>query len=197
MKAFISHNKSDKNIASEIALYLAAENVSVWFDDWEISAGDSIVEEIENGLIGCTHFIILWSKNSATSKWVRRELRSTLTTAIETGNPKVIPICVDDTALPPLLTDIRSLIYEGGTEKDRDEIISAITGGAPSQNFIKAIVKKYNELIYDPKSKDPFGINACPKCGNQPLARDQITDEKDNAYFVLACKKCTWSNWSQ
>lgn len=65
---FISHNKADKDVAREIALFLAAENINVWFDEWEISAGDSIIEQISTGLRGCTHFIILWLKNASKSK---------------------------------------------------------------------------------------------------------------------------------
>lgn len=70
---FISYNKADKDVAREIALFLAAENINVWFDEWEIPAGDSIIEQIDTELRGCTHFIILWSKNASKSNWVRRE----------------------------------------------------------------------------------------------------------------------------
>jgi len=87
-RVFISHNKKDKEVATQIAVFLSSENISTWFDEWEISAGDSIIDEIESGLKSCTHFIILWSKNAVTSKWVREELKSVLTEAIEKKNHK-------------------------------------------------------------------------------------------------------------
>lgn len=59
---FISHNKADKSIAREIGLFLTSENINVWFDEWNISAGESITEQVNLGLHDCTHFIILWSK---------------------------------------------------------------------------------------------------------------------------------------
>ena len=84
MNVFISYNKADKKQASGIAMFLAAENINVWFDQWEISAGDSITEEISSGLKNCSHFFILWSENSSKSNWVRRELHSSLSSAIQT-----------------------------------------------------------------------------------------------------------------
>src|SRR5437867_13240136 len=114
MSTFLSHNSSDKEVAREIAMFLAAENITVWFDEWQISAGDSIVAKIEEGLKDCSHFVILWSQNASTSSWVRRELRSVLARAIETGVPKVIPVRLDATPLPELLADLRYIRFHGG-----------------------------------------------------------------------------------
>lgn len=195
---FISHNKADKDMAREIALFLASENINVWFDEWEVSAGDSIVEQINRGLRDCTNFIIIWSKNASTSNWVRKELHSILIKAIQSGKPKVLPIVLDETPLPEIISDICYIKYHGGIEKDRWEIIRAITGHAPSYNFIKAIVKKYHEVIYDPNAKDPFGIVACPSCGSKRLKGSSYTDyEHDEVYFILACEECGWSDWTQ
>lgn len=124
---FISHNTDDREDAQTIALFLVSENINVWFDEWEIAAGDSILDEIDNGLQRCTHFFILWSRNSAKSNWVRKELNSALKQAIEWKKPRIVPILLDGQRLPPLLTDIRGIRYEGGTEKDRVEIIQAVS----------------------------------------------------------------------
>lgn len=198
MLVFLSHNINDKDVAREIALFLAAENINVWFDEWEISAGDSIVEQINKGLLGCTHFLIIWSNNAATSNWVRRELHSTLAQAIKDGIPRVIPIVLDDTPLPELMADIRYIKYDGGSEKDRNTIINSITGHGPSEDFIKAIVKKYNEVITDHTEQNPLGLRACPKCGSTRLRGGRYTDyERDKLYYILECKECGWSDWTQ
>jgi hypothetical protein len=198
MLVFLSHNIKDKDIAREIAIFLAAENINVWFDEWKISAGDSIVEQINKGLLGCTHFLIIWSKNGLTSNWVRRELYSTLAQAIKDGIPVVIPIVLDDTPLPELLADIRYIKYEGGSEEDRKSIINAVTGHGPSEGFIKAIVNKYNEVIYDDSVRDPFGLKACPKCGSEKLKGGDYTNyERDDVYFFIECKECGWIDWTQ
>jgi hypothetical protein len=150
---FISYNKADKEVARNIGLFLAAETINVWFDEWEISAGDSIIDQINTGLGYYTHFLILWSKNSSTSKWVRRELSSILTKAIESGTPKVIPILLDDTVLPQLLVDQGYVIYHGGNEGDRTTIIESVSGHKPSADFIRTVIKKYHEVIYDSNAK--------------------------------------------
>lgn len=196
--AFISHNNADKDVAREIALFLASENINVWFDEWEISAGDSIIEQINKGLQDCTHFIIIWSKNASKSNWVRKELQSILVKAIKSRKPIILPIVLNKTNLPEIMSDIRYIKYRGGIEEDRWEIIKAITGHDPSLNFLKAIVKKYNELIYDPKAKGPFGITACPSCGSKRLKGSSITSPKhDEVYFILTCEECGWSEWTQ
>jgi hypothetical protein len=196
MLVFLSYNTKDKNVAGEIALFLAAENINVWFDEWNISAGDSIVEQINKGLRGCTHFLIVWSKNASTSNWVRRELHSILAQAIKDGIPQIIPVVLDDTPLPKLMNDIRYIEYKDGSEKDRNNIINAITGHGASENFIKAIVKKYNELISD--RNNPLGLKACPRCGSTRLKGGFFTDyERDKVYYYFECKECGWSDWTE
>jgi len=195
---FISHNKKDKDAAREISLFLTSENINVWFDEWEISAGDSIIDQIDKGLENCTHFIIILSRNAKRSNWVKKELKSILIDAIQSGNPVILPVILDKTPLPKLISDIHYIRYKGGTEEDRWEIIKAVTGRNPSSNFIKAIVKKYNELIYDPNAKYPFPFLVCPSCGSDQLKHSSMTDSKhDEIYFTVTCKECGWSEWTQ
>jgi hypothetical protein len=191
---FISYNKHDRTIANEIALYLASENISVLFDEWEISAGDSITKYINDGLQVCTHFLIIWTNNSAKSKWVNRELQSIISVTTQTDTPKIIPIVLDQTSLPPLISDLKHISYGVGTEEDRANLIMAVTGNAPSQNFIRAIVKKYHEVISE--EYGPFGYRACPKCGSTNL-KYSSNDYCDDIYYVMECLECKWLDWTQ
>lgn len=194
---FISYNKVDKEVAREIALLLVGENIKVWFDEWEISAGDSIVERISTGLCGCTHFIIIWSKNASKSNWARKELRSMLSKAIQSGSPRILPIIIDETPLPELISDIQYIKYKGEPEEDRRDIVTAITGHGPHKKFIRAIVKRYQEVIRGPVTKyPPFGFIACPKCGSDKLEEAIQSDENcEEWYFVLFCKECEWYDY--
>ncbi|MBC8275716.1 MAG: toll/interleukin-1 receptor domain-containing protein [Chloroflexi bacterium] len=193
---FISHNKADRDAARNIALFLAAENINVWFDEWEISAGDSIIKQINKGLLDCTHFIVLWSANSATSKWVRAELESMLSKAIETGNPRIIPVFLDDTLLPPLLQPLKYIRYHGGNEEDRTNIIESISGHKPSQDFIRAVVQKYNEVIYNPDLPGPFPFEACPSCGSKNL-KGSGAMIRDDQWYIIQCEECGWGTASE
>jgi len=200
MRAFISHNRADKKIAREIALFLVAENVSVWFDDWEVAAGDSIVGKVEEALGQCTHFVFLWSENAAKSNWVRREMSAVVQRAIESGNPRVIPVRLDDTPLPALLADLRYIRYRGGLEEDRVELAMAVTGTGPSSSFIRAVVKKYHEVIKSPQSEDTFGLVACPHCGSkrlEPWSEWFVDGQHDGSLSGVEapgveCRECGW-----
>ncbi len=195
---FISHNKADKNIASEIALFIVAENINVWFDEWEISAGDSIIDKIEDGLSDCSHFILLWSKNASKSNWVRKELKSAIVDAISSGVPKIIPIVLDNTKKPKLINDIHHISYDKGSEKNRTDIIESIKGNLPTINFIKAIVKKYKEVIYDFSTGDPIGVKYCPECGSDNFEGGASYDEsRDKQYYYIKCRDCDWYEWTQ
>ena len=195
---FISHNKADKDTARQIGMSLVAEEIKVWFDEWEISAGDSIVEQINTGLKGCTHFIVIWSKNSAKSNWVRRELNSTLNRAIQSGAPKLIPIILDETPIPELLAGIQYIKYEEGSKTNRGDIIRTVIGREPTSNFIKAVVNKYNETIYEENSIDPLPFKACPNCGSDRFERSSFTDYSgDEVYYLIKCKECGWNDWTQ
>lgn len=187
---FISHNKNDKDIARELALFIVAEDASVWLDEWEIKVGDSIVEQVESGLRSCTHFVLLWSQNAARSNWVRRELRPTLMRAIETGSPTVIPVRIDNAPLPELLSDLKYIRYRGGNEAHRRILIAELFGRAASQSFLRAVVKKYQEIVAN-QSADEF--TECPNCGSSSISYMERTDRESLDRRVgVHCGECDW-----
>lgn len=68
---------------------------------------------------------------------------------------------------PKLLADIRHWRYKGGTEKDRQQLGKSITGKLPTQNFIRAIVRKCHEVVLDTtNTNDPLPYKAYPECGS-------------------------------
>ena len=193
---FISHNSANKKEAREIGLFLTAEDISVWFDEWKIPYGSSIPESVNNGLNSCTHFLLIWSKAASESKWVERELHSVLHKTLSGKESTIIiPVCLDKTPLPTIVADKLAITYSEGNEADRYAIIKAVTRNAPSKNFIEAIVKKYNEVIYN-NEDDIFGLSACPQCGKDTLYRKSF-DNQDEIYYMITCKNCNWSDWTQ
>jgi len=46
----LSHSSKDKTVVRVVAERLRADGLRVWFDEWEIRAGDSIPAKIEEGL---------------------------------------------------------------------------------------------------------------------------------------------------
>lgn len=193
IKVFISHNSKDKHFAREIGLFLAAENINIWYDEWQIPYGGSIPEHINDGLDTCTHFLLLWSENAKCSSWVRTELDAVVHKASSSNNtfPVIIPILLDDTPLPPIIASRLSIKYSNGTEEDRYRIIKAVSGNAPSSNYIEAIVKKYHEVIFDEESQDILPFKACPNCGKEHL-KHTCANIRDDVWFIVECNFCGW-----
>jgi hypothetical protein len=92
----------------------------VWYDDWEIGIGDSIVAKIEEGLARNDTLIVLLSPASVESKWVRRELDTALMNQLAGHNVKIIPVLIARCELPAVLASIK---YVDLTSSFQDGII--------------------------------------------------------------------------
>lgn len=69
---FISYNREDRETARLVASGLEAEGFSVWWDA-ALRAGEYYEEVTEKNLRSAGAVVVLWSKRSAGSKWVRAE----------------------------------------------------------------------------------------------------------------------------
>lgn len=91
--AFISYARSDESFAQKFAECLEQKGLQVWWDR-KLIPGDQFDQEIER-MIGEAHrVVVVWSKNSVASRWVRAEADE----AFE--QKKLIPIRIDDCRLP-------------------------------------------------------------------------------------------------
>jgi hypothetical protein len=124
MSVIISHSSKDKPAVEALAGALRARGIDVWLDKWEIGAGDDIVAEINKGLDQAGCGIIVFSKESWESLWVRAEASYLQYARIEEGKV-LIPVIVgrDNLWLPPLL---RPLARRGIDEVDA--IADAVLG---------------------------------------------------------------------
>lgn len=105
MPIFISYNHSDKDTAESLAKILVQAKQNVWIDQWELNAGDSLIEKIEEALGGADAILVLLSKNSTQSEWCKKELRSGLVRELEEKSVLVIPIVLDDCEIPLFLRE--------------------------------------------------------------------------------------------
>lgn len=132
MKVFISHSSKDKDrFVLDFAIKLRNQGIDAWLDYWEMSIGDSLVEKIfHEGIKDCDFFIIILSKNSIKSNWVREELEIGVVKKIE-KQTKIMPIIIDENVVIPKvlsatvwqkITDLNSY------DKELTEIINSILG---------------------------------------------------------------------
>jgi TIR domain len=107
LSVFISHSSADKRIASRLAMGLKAFDYEAWFDDWELLPGDSIVNRIETAIANTDVLLVLLSKSSVESRWVRRELSTGLARQLSGQGVMVVPVLVETCEVPALLHDTK------------------------------------------------------------------------------------------
>jgi hypothetical protein len=104
-KVFISHSSSDDKDASEIAQAVKRTGLEVFYDRWSLAPGDSLVEKIETGIADANVLLVLLSRSSVRSSWVRQEINAFFNRAMSDRQIRIIPVLLDDVEVPPLLRD--------------------------------------------------------------------------------------------
>lgn len=116
-KVYLAHAWEDKEIARPLADGLMARGIEVWFDEWEIGAGDSLRRKMERGLSDCTHFVVLLTPTSIRKAWVAEEIDVGLMQAVE-GTARFVGLRFElpPSALSPFLRTRLSPEYNPGED---------------------------------------------------------------------------------
>jgi len=122
---FISYSKSDRNRARTLAEALEKKGWSVWWDR-KIPPGKSFDQVIEEALNETKCVVVLWSKESVNSNWVKEEASEGLRRNI------LVPALIDDVAIPLGFKRFQAanLVDWIGTSQhtEFDEMVGAIEG---------------------------------------------------------------------
>lgn len=120
MKVLISHSSVDKEKARRIAEALKEHDLDVWFDNWELDAGDSLTAKIEAGLADASVLVAILSRASLQSSWVRAEINAFLNRTMSERGIRIVPVLLENVEVPPLLRDRLhvdlSQDFEGGLQ---------------------------------------------------------------------------------
>lgn len=93
VNVFLSYSREDLGRAATVAAALEKAGLSVWWDE-RISGGSEYSKEIEQALRECEVVVVLWSRASVESPWVRDEA------AKGRDGGKLVPATLDGTAPP-------------------------------------------------------------------------------------------------
>lgn len=191
MHVFLSHNAADKDLARRLGAQLRLTGADVWFDEWEIRAGDSIPSRISEALEIVDTVILLWSAEANSSQWVRAEFESAITRGMDDGSLRVIPVVLDDTELPALLRRIRWVDLR---HEDESRAINEIMGFANDQDRLRAIQQHLDDAGLEIVFFDGYGpLVCCPKCGadvKQLAGWSEVDEARDDMYGGFRCKAC-------
>jgi hypothetical protein len=130
-KVFISYKKNSKSeqVAEIVANRLSQQHIIVWFDKWEIKAGDSIPGKIGEGFKDVDTCLLFLSQGYSSSDWCTKEMNTALVKAIN-EHLTIIPILVETCDVPELLKDLKyiGIIEPTASEFEQDlvEITDAI-----------------------------------------------------------------------
>ena len=114
MKVFISHASEDKKaIAAPLATSLRRKGIDIWYDEFSLKVGDSLMGSIEKGLAECDYGIVIVSPNFLNKRWPELELNGLFSKQMLTGKT-IIPILheIEPDELikkKPMLADLYSL----------------------------------------------------------------------------------------
>jgi hypothetical protein len=92
LSCFISYSSHDEQFASMLYEALRDRNLQVWFAPAKLRPGDKLNEAIANGISASDRLLLVLSKESMKSVWVKEELRKARRIEEEQGVRKLIPI---------------------------------------------------------------------------------------------------------
>jgi tetratricopeptide (TPR) repeat protein len=100
--AFISYAHADQEWVRVLAENLHRSGIDLFYDEWEIGAGDVLVHKLDQGILTTRNGVIVVSPTALSRPWVQEEYAAMMTRAVA-GQQRVIPVLLKDAELPPFL----------------------------------------------------------------------------------------------
>jgi hypothetical protein len=114
--AFISHASEDKQgFVRPLAELLREMEFKIWYDEFELSVGDSLRQSIDRGLSVSDYGIVILSKAFLSKNWPQYELNGLVAKEID-GKKVILPVWYELTkaevkAYSPALADKVALVH--------------------------------------------------------------------------------------
>lgn len=117
--AFVSYAHGDAERADVVLSLLREAGLKIFRDTEHIAPGDSIVGRLHEAVTRAPNAVLLVSRPYVSSAWARRELAALVARRRAEGL-RLLPVLLDDVALPPEISDIHTIDLRGFRgEQDR------------------------------------------------------------------------------
>lgn len=129
---FICHATEDKEtVAHPLAEALQRNGLEVWYDEFSLTAGDSLRESVDNGIKNSKYGVVIFSKSFFEKEWTRKELDAFYAREITSKKKVIIPIWhglsfVDMIELAPTLANRFAIKTSDGMEQMVNQIIKVV-----------------------------------------------------------------------
>src|SRR5262245_59496990 len=170
---FISYEREDQATARKLADALEGEGWTVWWDP-KLRAGERFNDVIEKALKESKCVLVMWSKRSVESKYVKDEATYAL------NRNKLVPVMIEEVELPFRFEDLHtpSLLDWDGSRDSRDfrKLVGDISAKLSDSGEIipdhteQAAERQRPEILVTPPAVDrPYNISFdMLPVGNQP-----------------------------
>lgn len=147
--AFLSHSSKDNLIVEELAKRLGEENI--FYDKWNLDAGELLPSKLSEVIYDSKWFVLIASKNSMASSWVKYELNIAIRRHIEDENYRIIVAKIDDCEMHH---ELAPFVYIDTSENPKNainkivELILSKGKGIlePKKDWHREIVGRYSEM---------------------------------------------------
>jgi hypothetical protein len=128
---FISHASEDQSFTNELHADLNANGVKVWYDEFNLTMGDSLRGKIDEGLAGSRYGVVVLSHDFLNKNWPKTELDALVSLQMADGKKRILPIWhnIDQSGVAqysPLLATLLASKSEYGIGRNVKDILKAI-----------------------------------------------------------------------
>jgi hypothetical protein len=148
-KVFISYSHADRGFVEKLAYELAQNRIVVWWDEWEIRVGDSLLQKIEYGITNTSYLVVILSNNSVSSAWVQEELRAALTRQLAERKTIVLPVLLDDCEIPLFLRDKKYADFRKDHDFGLENLVHAIAAPDIGNSGREDVKEYFNDYAMD------------------------------------------------
>jgi hypothetical protein len=176
---FISYSSEDRARVKKIVELLESQGWSIWWDRI-IPPGRTFDEVIEEEISKAKCIVVVWSKNSVNSSWVRNE-------AEEANRRRIlVPVLIDDINIPFPFRRIQAakfiewgLAVETG---ETDQFLTAISGyiGLPSRK----VSTKTSKTVSKETERKVLNVEI-PDADIKILTRKPIISDKKAVFYLF------------
>ena len=142
-RVFISHSSADKPFVRDLAVELRSHGLDVWYDDWEIAVGDSIIDKIFEGLRASDTLVVVLSPVSVASRWVKEELNTVVMRRVSENDIRILPVLLETCDIPLPLRHIR---YADFRQNKNDGFALLLDSLAPNHLLWQPLSHMYDHL---------------------------------------------------
>ncbi|HEX2207826.1 MAG TPA: toll/interleukin-1 receptor domain-containing protein [Longimicrobium sp.] len=160
---FISHASEDKaDVARPIADELVSRGVSVWYDQFTLRLGDSLLAEIDRGLRSTRFGVVILSPAFFSKHWPQAELGALVSLESADGQKRILPVWHNVTRaevaqFSPILSGRLAASTDRGIVHVVDEIIQVLRPGEMDLKVEPLVLREEHRNVRDPVGPVPAG----------------------------------------